>query len=438
MGSGRRSTTKRRVDAVPVTSIVNIGVLVAALTILLGALPQAGHAVGGPIDSGETREGNISTAGAADTWTLLASTGDRILLKMGHTLGSGFLDPRLRLYDPTGVLVASDSGANVAEIAWSATTDGTYSVIASDEDTERGPYRLHFARMPGDFATGEQDGGPLTNGATHDATIHTGDLDLWSFAGEVGDRILLKMGHRLGTDFLDPQLRLYDPTGVLLASDIHSNAAEIASSLTVEGTYTVIASDSGGEQGPYRLHFARIPGEFALGEQDGGSLTNGAIHDGTIHTGDLDMWSFAGVAGNRVLLTMGHVLGDGFLDPQLRLYDPTGVLLASDFGANAAEIEWPLTTDGTHIVVASDKGSESGDYTLTLSSSAATSLCGDADGNGIVTVTDGVQTLRAAAGLSSACTAARCDMDGSGTVTVTDGVNVLRKAAGLPVTCESR
>jgi hypothetical protein len=58
--------------------------------------------------------------------------------------------------------------------------------------------------------------------------------------------------------------------------------------------------------------------------------------------------------------------------------------------------------------------------------------CGDADGNGSVTVTDGVQALRAAAGLSSTC-GATCDVDGSGSVTVTDGVNILRKAAGIAI-----
>ncbi len=62
---------------------------------------------------------------------------------------------------------------------------------------------------------------------------------------------------------------------------------------------------------------------------------------------------------------------------------------------------------------------------------ALAQTCGDADASGAVTVTDGVQTLRSAAGLSSSCTSARCDLDGSGAVTVTDGVNVLRTAAGL-------
>lgn len=63
-------------------------------------------------------------------------------------------------------------------------------------------------------------------------------------------------------------------------------------------------------------------------------------------------------------------------------------------------------------------------------------LCGDADLNGAVTVTDGVHALRAAAGLSSNCTLARCDVDGSGAISVTDGVNVLRAAAGLSSTAD--
>lgn len=71
-----------------------------------------------------------------------------------------------------------------------------------------------------------------------------------------------------------------------------------------------------------------------------------------------------------------------------------------------------------------------------LAATASAQTCGDADGNGNVTVTDGVQVLRAAAGLSSTCSdhASSCDVDGSGGATVSDGVNVLRKAAGISIT----
>lgn len=57
---------------------------------------------------------------------------------------------------------------------------------------------------------------------------------------------------------------------------------------------------------------------------------------------------------------------------------------------------------------------------------------GDADGNGVLSVADGVQVLRAATGLASACTLASCDVDASGAVTMTDGVDVARTALGLP------
>jgi hypothetical protein len=61
-------------------------------------------------------------------------------------------------------------------------------------------------------------------------------------------------------------------------------------------------------------------------------------------------------------------------------------------------------------------------------------LCGDADGDGRVDVTDATEVLRAALGAPSACVPvpARCDVDGVGGVTVIDAASVLRQAVGLP------
>lgn len=70
--------------------------------------------------------------------------------------------------------------------------------------------------------------------------------------------------------------------------------------------------------------------------------------------------------------------------------------------------------------------------TAVMATTAAAQTCGDANDNDAVTVTDGVQALRAAAGLPSSCEDG-CDVDGSGTVTVSDGVNILRKAAGITI-----
>jgi hypothetical protein len=59
-------------------------------------------------------------------------------------------------------------------------------------------------------------------------------------------------------------------------------------------------------------------------------------------------------------------------------------------------------------------------------------ICGDANNDGDITVSDGVSALRAAAGLPSTCPLAVCDVDADGRITVTDGVNILRNAAVLP------
>jgi hypothetical protein len=73
---------------------------------------------------------------------------------------------------------------------------------------------------------------------------------------------------------------------------------------------------------------------------------------------------------------------------------------------------------------------------LGFASHALAQVCGDADGNGSVTVADGVQVLRSAAELTSTCTDRpnNCDIDGNGSVSLADGVNALRKAAELPIT----
>jgi hypothetical protein len=62
---------------------------------------------------------------------------------------------------------------------------------------------------------------------------------------------------------------------------------------------------------------------------------------------------------------------------------------------------------------------------------AAHDACADANGDRLLTVTDGVVALQAAAGLPSSCSMFSCDVDGSGAITVTDGVGILQRAAGL-------
>jgi hypothetical protein len=60
-------------------------------------------------------------------------------------------------------------------------------------------------------------------------------------------------------------------------------------------------------------------------------------------------------------------------------------------------------------------------------------VCGDATGDGNVTATDALGTLRAAVG-SGSCEACVCDVNKSGGITSTDALAVLRAGVGQPVT----
>src|SRR5436309_962312 len=87
----------------------------------------------------------------------------------------------------------------------------------------------------------------LTNGGNHDGTIQLGDLDLWSFSANAGDRVVVRIGALTSTNNFDPWLRIYGPNGVLIADSgiNHSTqtAEELAVTATNSGTFTVLVSD---------------------------------------------------------------------------------------------------------------------------------------------------------------------------------------------------
>src|SRR5438093_6202317 len=161
---------------------------------------------------------------------------------------SGGFPPWIRLVSPTGVLLGTRIGASAVQIAATAPTAGTYTVIVGtngcfgrNEDT--GIDLLTRANGPGAFATSSGDeGGALTNGATQAGTIYLGDLDQWSFTATQGDYIALSMGEVAPVSAgFRPWIRLVSPTGVLLAtSSAGASAVQVATNAPTTGTYTVI------------------------------------------------------------------------------------------------------------------------------------------------------------------------------------------------------
>ncbi len=355
-------------------SFGNTGTYRLHLAVSPGAFIVPGGDEGGAIANGGTQSGTIHL-GDLDMWSFSANAGDSIIVRVGEVTDDGSFHPQIRVYGPTGVLVGSDSQFVASEVAVTVSNTGPYTVVVSDADLNSasgdslgntGTYRLHLAVSPGAFIVpGGDEGGALTNGATHEGTIHPGDLDMWNFAANAGDAIVIRMGQLIDTNNLfNPQIRLYGPNGALVGANSTSLASEVAATATNSGTYTVVVSDANlalggdtiGNAGTYRLHLAVSPGAFVVSSGDeGGALTNGAIHEGAIHLGDLDMWSFTANAGDNMVIRCGQVTDDnGVFHPQVRLYGPTGVLLGSNIGTTASEVAVTATNSGTYTVVVND------------------------------------------------------------------------------------
>src|SRR2546422_284701 len=97
----------------------------------LGVLSASGgRGPGGSIANGETLIGTIAVTNGTDSWTFFANPGDAIVVRVGE-IASTLFDPKIQLLSPTSELLGTATGSSAAEIATSATTTGTYTIVVS-------------------------------------------------------------------------------------------------------------------------------------------------------------------------------------------------------------------------------------------------------------------------------------------------------------------
>ena len=300
----KKRETKFTVGGVKNKAIVREGIhmkrltgYVIAMTFLLcsvtGSSVFAGMQVAGGIESGETKTGNITTAGQMDSYTFTANNGDTVTILMGSSSGLSY--PLVELHGPGG-LVASNTNYYSATIeAQKLSGLGTYYITCSAANGySTGQYGVSLIKNPGSpNSTQDPDGGTIQSGESKNGNIGLGDLDACTFQANVKDRATILMGSSSGLSY--PLVELHGPDGNVIISDSDYYTAKIQDQqLDQTGTYYIICrANNGYSTGPYGISLALVPGcTFSISPTDILFQSNGGAGTVTVTTSLTDcIWS---------------------------------------------------------------------------------------------------------------------------------------------------
>jgi len=300
----------------------------------------------------DVKEGQLETPAAVDEWGFEAQAGERVNV----VLNSQF-DSYLELYGPEGEFItASDDSSgnlNAALFEVQIRKTGRHTLAVRGYGGAMGGYTL---TLSGGHPT--MGGGLLASGESRTAILSPEGVK-WHYQGEQGSYLSVTITSANG---VDAQLALYGPDGAWLAGDDGAgdlNAEIVEFQLPAAGVYTIQAQ-SAAKSGPVTITLSDSPQPA-----DGGSLALGQSQTGSLKPGDSHQWSFAGVAGQIINLSL-----TSNFDALLELRDSQGMTLAENdptAGSNPIINLFTLPVDDTYtVMVQSLSADEGGKYELSL------------------------------------------------------------------------
>lgn len=287
----------------------------------------------------ETIGGTLDAGNLSHIYTFDGVAGEYVLIEMNRV--SGELDPRITLYDPDGVPIATDddsagnNGAILRNIQLIA--DGLYSIQA-DGSGQAGAYSIRLLQY-GFFAAvtptvvipptetpiptfGLPTPAPAIPGTRledHRPAVFTllepGDVGIHSFFAAAGDTVTVGVTPAEGAELI-PQFEIVNPDGVIVGSAQAVDGEAVVLNLLAdfEGGYQVFVRGEGGTVGSYLISFGRgstrldiEQGKAPFGEQNAGSINRRGVRD---------VWTLELRAGDIITAAVNPALGS-LLDPYL-------------------------------------------------------------------------------------------------------------------------
>jgi hypothetical protein len=201
---------------------------------------------GGSLTNGENHFGTIDL-GDIDMWTFSASKGDNIYLRLATTNFVGG-SPKFQVNGPDGKVIQTPNVQSDSWVQFTPTNSGTFTVTVKEAIVSTyGTYVLRLAQSPEPFVvTAGDEGGVLSNNATHYGTIDRGDVDMWMLTAFKGSLINLQLKATNFTGYYE----LDGPDGSVL----QSTTTSISYTATNSGIFTVLLrADFADGSGTYGL-----------------------------------------------------------------------------------------------------------------------------------------------------------------------------------------
>jgi hypothetical protein len=304
-----------------------------------------------PITNPPTPVGPITQANPFqyDAYTVTGNAGDQLFFQ---TLSTSGTSASWILLNPTNSQIA---GANIAS-TFTVTLPSTGTFVLLVENFVSTPLTYTFQVRPAQSPIS-----PITIGETVNGNIAGGDQDIYTFTGNIGQRLIYDPLENSSNDLF---AELVDPSGHVVFN-VNSVSDTNPVTLTLAGTYELIISAQGGPgTGPFSFRLLdasagspvpiTLPPTPVIVNQPAGFMT--------------DAYTVSANAGDRLFF---QSLSVSSTNASWLLFDPANSQVA---GANiSGNFEATLTTAGTYILLVQNFGSNPLSYSFQVNKEAAPS-----------------------------------------------------------------
>ncbi len=301
----------------------------------------ANSSTNGVVIAGGIASGVIETEGDEDWFSIMLMQGRSYEFQLegkGDIYADSILqDPLLKLYDSTGLLIASNDDISDDNfnslITYTPTTSGIYflgaTAFSGGDYSNTGSYEIHAIENPSvsdDYLSNSSTNGAVIAGGIASGVIETdGDEDWFSIMlvqGRSYEFQLEGKGDIYADNILqDPLLKLYDSTGLLIASNndisYDNNNSMISYTPTTSGIYflgaTAFSGGSYSNTGSYEIHAIENQNDlYLVGTEGDDNLMGGIGND--ILVGRLGIDIMTGGSGLDIfgLADVGHYFFQDF------------------------------------------------------------------------------------------------------------------------------